>query len=132
MKLAITSKSCDLNADVERRFADAPFFLIVDTETLTFKSFSIKTNKDYKQKEIEIARKISREKVDAVLTGLCSDNAFQIFRKSSIMVYETANGKVKKQVNSFIHDWLQPTQNLNTSKNLPFWIINKTNVKGNH
>lgn len=130
MKIAVSANGDNLDSAVERRLHKATFFLIVDSETLKYETILVKTDKENEQKEIDIAKKISSEKVDAILTGLCSDDAFQIFRKSNIMVSETADGKIKEQVKSFIHDWIKPTQNLNNSKNLPFWIFNKANMKG--
>jgi len=129
MKLAITANGNDLNAYVERRFTKAPFFIVVDTETMKYKSIPIKTDKDKENMEVKIAKEISCENVDTVLTGFCSDSAFHVFRKSNIMVYETAQGNVNEQVKSFIQNWLNPLQNLNNSENVPFWAINKTNGK---
>ena len=126
MKLAISAKSDDLNSEVDRQFGKAPFLLIVDTNNRKFESIPVKSQEVKEGNEGQIASLICSKSVDAVLTGVCEDDIFQIFRKSNIVVSETAYGNVRELIKDFIQNHLSTSYSNNTS-NIPFWISGNDN-----
>ena len=113
MKLAISAKGDDLDTEVERQLGKASFFLVVDTETLKFESVPVKSNKVEEENEGQITKLICNKKVNAVIIGLCDDDAFQVFCKSNIMVSETADGNVRETVKTFIKNQLNTSYSNN-------------------
>ncbi len=102
MKIAVSSSGNDLDAPVDARFGRAPYFIIVDTETLEWEAVPNKQNLQAPQGAgIQAAATVSRYKPAAVLTGHCGPKAFQTLRSAGIAVYVGVSGTVREAVENF-------------------------------
>ncbi|MBU2513541.1 NifB/NifX family molybdenum-iron cluster-binding protein [bacterium] len=102
MKIAITAKGTDLNAEVDPRFGRAAYILIVDVDTLDCEVVNNQENVNrLKGAGIQAATLISDKKAEVLLTGFCGPNAVQTLNAAKIKVATEVNGIVKDAVEAF-------------------------------
>ncbi|MFZ5572646.1 MAG: NifB/NifX family molybdenum-iron cluster-binding protein [Thermodesulfobacteriota bacterium] len=99
MKIAVTSKGKDLDAEVDPRFGRAAYILIVDSESLEFKVLDNSQNVNaFKGAGIQAAAMVSESGAEALLTGFCGPNAFRTLNAANIKVANDVGGKVREVV----------------------------------
>ena len=102
MKIAVTSKGRDLNADVDPRFGRAAYIVIIDTETMDYEVIDNKANINaFKGAGIQAATMISESGAQALLTGYCGPNAFRTLEAAGIRVGNDISGTVADAVETF-------------------------------
>ena len=88
MKLCITASGKDMDALVDSRFGRAPFFLLIDTETLALKAVANSASTTGQGAGIRAAQALTDWEVDALLTGRVGPNAVAALQDAGIKVYE--------------------------------------------
>lgn len=101
MKIAITSRGKDIDSEVDQRFGRCMYFIIVDPETLDFKVIENTGKGGGGGVGIASAQKIVNEGVEAVLTGNCGPNAFQVLSEAGIKVVTGVSGTVRDAVEMY-------------------------------
>ncbi len=102
MKIAVTSRGTDLDAQVDPRFGRAAYIIIVDTETLDFEVLDNQTNVNaFKGAGIQAASMVSDKGANILLTGFCGPNAFNTLKAANVKVISDVSGSVKDAVKSF-------------------------------
>ena len=101
MKIGITSTGEDLNAQIDPRFGRCRYFLIVDTNSMSFKSISNESAIASGGAGIQAAQTVAKAGVKAVLTGNMGPNAFQTLSAAGITVFTGANGTVKETIEKY-------------------------------
>ncbi|MBN1847696.1 MAG: NifB/NifX family molybdenum-iron cluster-binding protein [Deltaproteobacteria bacterium] len=102
MKIAITSKGTDLDAEIDPRFGRAPYILIVDPETMEVMALDNSSNVNaFKGAGIQAAATISEKEADVLLTGFCGPNAFTTLQAAGIKVIQDVKGKVRDAVEDY-------------------------------
>lgn len=102
MKIAITSKGKNLDAEVDPRFGRAAYIIIVDTDTLDFEVVDNAENVNaFKGAGIQAATLISDKKAEVLLTGYCGPNAFKTLDAGNIKVVNDCAGTIKEAVKAF-------------------------------
>jgi predicted Fe-Mo cluster-binding NifX family protein len=101
MKIGITSTGEDLNAQVDPRFGRCRYFLIVNTNSMSFKSISNESSMASGGAGIQAAQTVANAGVEAVVTGNMGPNAFQTLSAAGIMVFIGANGTVKESIEKY-------------------------------
>jgi predicted Fe-Mo cluster-binding NifX family protein len=103
MKLCISSSGKDIGAPVDNSFGRAPFFLIIDTETMEAEVVENAAAAAGHGAGIGAAQIVSDKGVDAVLSGFVGPNAFNALKASGIRIFEgiSANDTIKEAVISF-------------------------------
>ncbi len=108
MRIAVTSSGRTLEAEVDRRFGRALFFLIVDTETDSVKVVDNEQNLNATQGAgIQAAQKVAAEEVEVLITGHCGPNAFRTLQAAGVKVVVGAQGTVGQMVEKFVKGELQ-------------------------
>jgi len=103
MKIAVTSKTTNLDSEVDPRFGRAAYILIVDSETLEFEALDNKENVNaLKGAGIQAARMVSDKGADVLLTGFCGPNAFKAMKAANIGVANNASGSVRDAVKAYL------------------------------
>jgi predicted Fe-Mo cluster-binding NifX family protein len=103
MKIAVTAKGTDLDAQVDPRFGRAEYILVVDSETLDFEVLDNKENVNaLKGAGIQAAGMVSDKGAEVLITGFCGPNAFKVLNVAKIKVASDAKGTVRDAVESFI------------------------------
>jgi predicted Fe-Mo cluster-binding NifX family protein len=101
MKIAITAAGATLDTDVDPRFGRCPYFIIVDPETLEFEAIENAGMMASGGAGVATGQMISGKGVEAVLTGNCGPNAYQVLNAAGIKVITGVSGKVKNAIESY-------------------------------
>lgn len=101
MKIAISATGPTLDAEVDPRFGRCQHFIIVDTETLQFEAIENSSAIASGGAGISAAQVIVGKGVEAVLTGNCGPNSYQVLSSAGIQVVTGVSGKVKNAIESF-------------------------------
>lgn len=98
MKIGISATKPSLDADVDPRFGRCQFFIIVDPETMQFEALENSSAMAGGGAGISAAQMIADKGVQAVLTGNCGPNAYQVLSTAGIQVITGVSGKVKDAI----------------------------------
>ena len=115
MKIAITATGPDFDAAVEPRFGRCPYFLIVDTDSLSFESVENPNAALGGGAGIQSAQLIAEKGVEVVLTGNCGPNAYQTLSAAGIGVVIGCSGTVRQVVEQFKAGQLNPAAAANVA-----------------
>lgn len=108
MKIAISATGKNLDAEVDPRFGRCQYFIIVDPETMKFEALENSSAMASGGAGISAAQMIAGKGVEAVLTGNCGPNAYQVLSPAGIKVITGVSGKVKDAVQGYKSGKLQP------------------------
>jgi len=97
-KICATAKGPDLEAEVDPNFGRAAYFLIVDPDTLDFKSFDNPYSQAGHGAGIQSAQFIAGQSVSAVLTGQVGPNARQVLDSAGIRVIAVQGCSVREAI----------------------------------
>jgi predicted Fe-Mo cluster-binding NifX family protein len=104
MRIAVTSQGQDLEGEVEQRFGRAPWFLIVDTETLKFEAIENTQSTSLPQGAgIQAAQNVANSKPEAVLTGNCGPKAFKVLQAAGIQICIGVRGRIKEAIQAYVN-----------------------------
>jgi predicted Fe-Mo cluster-binding NifX family protein len=98
MKIAISATGPTLNDEVDPRFGRCQYFIIADTETMEFEAIDNASAMSSGGAGISAAQTIAGKGVEAVLTGNCGPNAYQVLSHAGIKVITGVSGKVKDAI----------------------------------
>ncbi len=102
MKIAITAKGTDLDAEVDPRFGRAAFIIVVDPVSLEFEALDNSENVNaFKGAGIQAATMISDKGAEVLLTGYCGPKAFDVCEAAGIKVANDITGTVREAVATF-------------------------------
>jgi predicted Fe-Mo cluster-binding NifX family protein len=102
MKIALTTVSPGIEADVDPRFGRGAYLLVVDTETLQWQSYPNPAASAPGGAGIRSAQFVSDQKVEAVLSGDFGPNAHTALENAGIPMYVYgANRTVKEALAAF-------------------------------
>jgi predicted Fe-Mo cluster-binding NifX family protein len=101
MKIAITATGSSLDAEVDPRFGRCQYFIIVDPETMQFEALENSAAMAGGGAGVSAAQTIASKGVEAVLTGNCGPNAYQVLSAAGIKVITGVAGKVQDAIQGY-------------------------------
>ena len=102
MRIAITAKGTDLDAEVDPRFGRCQYFVIVDPETMEFSAAENPAASAMGGAGPLAVQEVSRLGADALVTGNLGPNAYQAVEASGIRAYTgSTGGTVRDAVEAF-------------------------------
>jgi predicted Fe-Mo cluster-binding NifX family protein len=101
MKIAITATGSSLDAEVDPRFGRCQYFIIVDPETMQFEALENSAAMAGGGAGVSTAQTIASKGVEAVLTGNCGPNAYQVLSAAGIKVITGVAGKVQDAIQGY-------------------------------
>ena len=110
MKIAVTSKSNNLESEIDPRFGRCSYFLIVDTDTMNFEYLSNESAMASGGAGIQAAQNVAKTGAEVVVTGNMGPNAFQTLSAAGIRVFTGANGTVKDAIEKYKKGELKKTE----------------------
>jgi len=110
MKIGVSSTGKDLDAQVDPRFGRCSYFLIVDTETMSFESISNESAMASGGAGIRAAQTVAKEGVKVVITGNVGPNAFQTLSAAGIKVCTVTFGSIKEAIEKYKKGELRETE----------------------
>ena len=113
MKIAISSAGPTLEAEVDPRFGRCQYFIIIDPDNMEFEAVENSGAMAGGGAGIATAQMIAGKGIEAVLTGNCGPNAFQVLSAAGIKVVTGVSGKVRDTIQEYKTGSLQPTSQPN-------------------
>jgi len=110
MKIGISSTGKDLDAQVDPRFGRCSYFLIVDTDTMSFESISNESAMTSGGAGIQAAQTVAKAGVKVIITGNVGPNAFQTLSAAGIKVITGNFESVKEAVEKYKKGELEETK----------------------
>jgi predicted Fe-Mo cluster-binding NifX family protein len=108
LKVAVSAIGGTLDSAVSPRFGRCPYYVIVDTETMSFEAFSNTSIGAPSGAGIGAAQLIAEKGVEAVLTGAMGPNAMAVLSQVGIKMVTGAQGSVRQAVEAFKGGSLKP------------------------
>ena len=100
MKIVISATGRDIESNIDKTFHRCPFYLIVDTETNSQKSFENTKRELPDEIGAFVGQFVADEGIDTVLTTHIGPKALGIFKQYGIKVFQ-AQGKISDAVQRF-------------------------------
>ena len=113
MKIAVSSSGKDFNAQLDPRFGRCRYFLIIETDTMSFEVFDNDNAALGGGAGIQSAQFIAAKGVKAVITGHCGPNAIQTMSAAGVQVYVGQAGALQGLVVKLNNGQLTPTTEAN-------------------
>jgi len=101
MKIAISATGPTLDAEVDPRFGRCQCFVIANPETIEFEVIDNSSAMAAGGAGISAAQMIVDKGVDAVLTGNCGPNAYEVLSAAGIKVISGVAGKVRDAIKGY-------------------------------
>jgi predicted Fe-Mo cluster-binding NifX family protein len=98
MKIVISATGASLDSDVEPRFGRCPYFIVADPETLEFEAVDNSATMAAGGAGIAAAQAIANKGAEAVLTGNCGPNAYQVLSAAGFRIITGISGKIKDAI----------------------------------
>ena len=117
MKIAISATSKDLNSEVDPRFGRCQYFILVDPETMQFEAIENSNTMASGGAGIASAQLIADKKVEAVLTGNCGPNAYEVLAAAGVKVMTGVTGKVQDAIQAYKSGQFQAISQANVAQN---------------
>jgi len=115
MRVAISATGPTLDAEVEPRFGRCPYFIIVDPDTMQFEALENSSAMQAGGAGISTGQMIASKGVQAVLTGNCGPNAYQVLSAAGIQVITGVSGKIRDAIQAYKSGQLQATSQSNVA-----------------
>jgi predicted Fe-Mo cluster-binding NifX family protein len=101
MKIAISATGSTLDAEVDPRFGRCQYFIIVDPETMQFEALENSSAMAGGGAGISAAETMAGKGIEAVLTGNCGPNAYEVLSAAGIKVVTGVAGKVQDAIQNY-------------------------------
>ena len=116
MKVAVSSTGKDLNSQLDPRFGRCGYFIIVETDDMSFEAFPNGNVGLGGGAGIQSAAFVSSKGAKAVLTGNCGPKAMQAFSASGLEVFTGHSGTVGEVVERFKQGSMKSTTEATVSE----------------
>jgi predicted Fe-Mo cluster-binding NifX family protein len=109
MNIAVSATGSTLEAQVDPRFGRCSYFVIADTDTMSFEAFPNMAASAMGGAGIQAAQEIVNRGVKVLVTGNVGPNAFQTLSAAGIEVVVGASGTVKEAIEKYSKGELKKT-----------------------
>jgi predicted Fe-Mo cluster-binding NifX family protein len=101
MKIAVSSSGKDLDALIDPRFGRCAYFLIIETDDMSFEVFDNQSISLGGGAGIQSAQFISSKGAKTVITGNCGPNAVKTLAAAGIKVFLGTTGIIREALQKF-------------------------------
>lgn len=115
MKVAVSSSGRDLDSQIDPRFGRCAYFLIVETDDMSYEAFENENLALGGGAGISSAQFVSSKGAAAVLTGNCGPNAVQALSAAGVELFVNQTGTVKDALDRYRSGELKPADQANVS-----------------
>ena len=113
MKIAVSTTGLNLEDEVDPRFGRCRYFITVDPDTMVFEALENSSAMAGGGAGVSTAQMIVSKGVEAVLTGNCGPNAYQVLSAAGVKVITGVTGKAQDAVRDYKSGKLQATSQPN-------------------
>ena len=115
MKIAVSSSGKDLDSQVDPRFGRCAYFVIVETDNMSFEAFDNENIALGGGAGIQSAQFVASKGAGAVITGNCGPNAVQTLSASRVKVFVGQSGTVKEVIERHVKGDIKSTSTPNVA-----------------
>jgi predicted Fe-Mo cluster-binding NifX family protein len=115
MKIAVSSQGKDLESPLDPRFGRCAYFLIVETDDMSFEALNNQNMSLGGGAGIQSAQFVASKGVQAILTGYCGPNAARTLSAAGVELYVGQTGTVKKAIEKYLSHELKATTEANVA-----------------
>ena len=101
MKIAVSANGKDLDAPLDPRFGRCAYFIIVDTEDMSFEAFDNANISLSGGAGIQSAQFVASKGAKVVITGNCGPNAVQTLSAARVELIVGQTGTVREVINNY-------------------------------
>ena len=116
MKVAVSSNGKDLDASIDQRFGRCAYFLIIESDDMSFEVFDNESAVLGGGAGIQSAQFVISKGAGAVITGNCGPNAVQTLSAVGVDVFLSVTGTVKAAVEMYKSGNLTPAGKANVAE----------------
>jgi predicted Fe-Mo cluster-binding NifX family protein len=109
MKICVSAAAGSIDAQVDPRFGRCSYFVIVDSEIMSFESLPNAASGAGSGAGIQAAQIITRKGAKVLITGNVGPNAFQVLSAAGIKIVTGAIGTVRDVVEKYKSGELRET-----------------------
>jgi len=109
MRICVTAAGNTLDAPIDPRFGRAPYFVIVNSETMAFEAVPNVAAGAMSGAGIQAAQTIAGKGVNVLITGNVGPNAFQALSSAGIRIVVGAYGAVGEVIEKYKRGELRET-----------------------
>ena len=113
MKIAITSRGEDLDAEMDQRFGRCQYFVLVDSETMEFQAHENKAAMERGGAGPQAAKAVLDMGAEVLITGNLGPNAYMALHASGIKGFIGASGTVNDALEQYKGGELQEAKEPN-------------------
>jgi len=115
MKIAVSSSGRDLDSQIDPRFGRCAYFVIVETDDMSFEAFDNENIALGGGAGIQSAQFVASKGARAVITGNCGPNAVQTLSVSQVEVFVGHSGTVRELIEKFMRGDIKSTSTPNVA-----------------
>ena len=115
MKIAITSAGPTLDDQVDPRFGRCAYFVIVQTNDMSFETFDNESIALGSGAGIQSAQFVASKEVDAVITGNCGPKALQTLSAAKIEIFVRQSGTLRQVIERYNRGNIKSTDTPNVT-----------------
>ncbi len=101
MKIMVTARGDNLDAQMDERYGRAEYFIIYDTDSDSFEAIKNPYINDRGGVGISVAKFTIEKGVDVVISGSFGPNAQDVLKDTGIKLYSAKNATVKEIIEAF-------------------------------
>ncbi|MCD6298274.1 MAG: NifB/NifX family molybdenum-iron cluster-binding protein [Deltaproteobacteria bacterium] len=115
MKIAVSSSGKDLNSQVDPRFGRCAYFVIVDTNDMSFEAFDNESISLGGGAGIQASQFVASKGAKAVITGNVGPNAVQTLSAAGVEVFVGQTGTVREVIENYTRGNINSTSTPNVA-----------------
>jgi predicted Fe-Mo cluster-binding NifX family protein len=115
MKIAVSSNGKDLDSQIDPRFGRCAYFIIVETDDMSFEAFDNESIALGGGAGIQSAQFVASKGAVVVITGNCGPNAVQTLAAASVKIYVGQSGTVRESIEKYMKGDIKSTNTPNVA-----------------
>jgi predicted Fe-Mo cluster-binding NifX family protein len=115
MKVAVSSSGKDLDSQIDPRFGRCAYFLIVETDDISFEVFENENVALGGGAGIQSAQFVASMGARAVITGNCGPNAVDTLAAAGVELFAGQSGTIREAIEKYKKGGLRPTREANVT-----------------
>jgi len=101
MKVALSANGRDLDAQIDPRFGRCAYFVIVDTDDMSFEAFDNESNTLGGGAGIQAAQFVASKGAKVLITGQCGPNAVRTLSAADVELFTGQTGTVREAIGRY-------------------------------
>ena len=115
MKIAVSSSGKDLDSQIDPRFGRCAYFVIVETDDMSFEAFDNENIALGGGAGIQSAQFVASKGAKMVITGNCGPNAVQTLSAAHVEVFVGQSGTVREAIERYTRGDIKSTTTPNVA-----------------